>query len=171
MPLPTFNANGLLPSGIHDCSLAEAEKRFVLNPHRAEMWQRLLKFVDWTRSLDTFDILYLDGGYISDKPRPEDIDVILQTRAKYGTEALESMTPFFLKGLDTIFSEYGVHLHFWSEGFPGGIHDFRLFFQYVRPQDAAPRGLAPGATKGILRVQFNGRTAPLPQRELAEASS
>lgn len=168
MPLPTFNTNGLLPTGIHDCTLDDAEKRFVLNPYRAELWSKLLSFVEWTRSLDNFDILYLDGGFISDKPRPEDIDVILQTRAKYGTEALESMTPFFLRGLDTIFNDYGVHLHFWSEGFPGGIHDFRIFFQYVRPQDAAPRGLAPGATKGIVRIAFNHR-AKITARQNEEA--
>lgn len=169
MSLPTFNTNGLLPSGIHDCSLADAEKRFVLNPYRAELWKKLLTFVDWTRSLDSFDILYLDGGFISDKARPEDIDVILQTRAAYGTAALESMTPFFLRGLDNIFNEYRVHLHFWSEGFPGGIHDFRLFFQYVRPQDAAPRGLQPGATKGIVRIAFNGHAATAPIRQHEEA--
>lgn len=169
MPLPTFTTSGLLPPGIHDGSLADAEKRFVLNPHRVELWSRFLKFVDWTRSLDTFDILYLDGGFITDKTKPEDIDVILQTRAAYGTAALESMTPFFLKGMDDILNEYGVHLHFWSEGFPGGIHDFRLFFQYVRPQDAAPRGLQPGATKGIVRIQFNGKASAANKREEAFA--
>ncbi len=63
MPLPTFTPSGLLPAGIHDCSLDDAEKRFVLNPHREAMWKRLLAFIDWTRSLDSFDILYLDGGY------------------------------------------------------------------------------------------------------------
>lgn len=169
MPLPTFTTSGLLPPGIHDGTLSDAEKRFVLNPHRQEMWKRFLLFVDWTRSLDTFDILYLDGGFISDKAQPEDIDVILQTRDAYGTAALESMTPFFLKGMKDILTEYGVHLHFWSKGFPGGIHDFRLFFQYVRPQDAAPRGLQPGATKGIVRVRFNDRASLTSSAALAEA--
>lgn len=156
MSLPTFNPNGLLPPGIHECTLADAQDRFVTNPYRAQLWKRFLGFVEWTHSFNNFDILYLDGGYITDKPQPQDIDVILQTRSPYGTAALESMIPFFRYGTEKILEQYGVHLHFWSEGFPGGVNDFRLFFQYVRPQDAAPRGLQPGATKGIVKVTLNG---------------
>jgi hypothetical protein len=32
------------------------------------------------------------------------------------------------------------------------MSDFRRFFQYLRPQDAAPRRLKEGAKKGILRI-------------------
>ncbi len=170
MPLPVFNSAGLLPPGIHDCSLDDAHHRFVINPHRAQMWSRFLKFVDWTRSLNSFDILYLDGGYISDKAKPQDIDVILQTRAPYGTAALESMIPFFHYGTDKILEEYGVHIHFWSEGFPGGVNDFRLFFQYLRPQDAAPRGLQAGATKGIVKINIRKSAAIPAPAQLEEAT-
>jgi hypothetical protein len=64
------------------------------------------------------------------------------------------MEPFFAEGLDTIVAKYSVHLHFWCEGFPGGLNDFRRFFQYLRPQDAAPLGLKEGAKKGIVKVKL-----------------
>jgi hypothetical protein len=64
------------------------------------------------------------------------------------------MEPFFSEGLGTILTKYSVHLHFWSEGFPGGLNDFRRFFQYLRPQDAAPLGLKEGAKKGIVRIKL-----------------
>jgi hypothetical protein len=56
--------------------------------------------------------------------------------------------------MDTIYANYSVHLHFWCEGFPGGLSDFRRFFQYLRPQDAAPLGLREGAKKGIVRIKL-----------------
>jgi hypothetical protein len=93
-------------------------------------------------------------GFITDKSFPEDIDVILQTRVAYGPGAFLAMEPFFAEGFDTIFDKYSVHLHFWCEGFPGGVSDFRRFFQYLRPQDAAPRGLKEGAKKGIVRISL-----------------
>jgi hypothetical protein len=64
------------------------------------------------------------------------------------------MEPFFSEGLGTILTKYSVHLHFWCEGFPGGLNDFRRFFQYLRPQDAAPFGLKEGTKKGIVRIKL-----------------
>ena len=101
-----------------------------------------------------FSHAYIDGGFITNKAFPKDIDVILQTRAQYGAEAFAAMEPFFAKGIDTIYTKYSVHLHFWCEGFPGGLSDFRRFFQYLRPQDAAPLGLKEDARKGIVRIRI-----------------
>jgi hypothetical protein len=105
-------------------------------------------------STGTFAYAYIDGGFITNKALPEDIDVILQTRVSYGAEAFAAMEPFFAMGMDKIHARYSVHLHFWCEGFPGGLSDFRRFFQYLRPQDAAPLGLKEGAKKGIVRIQL-----------------
>ncbi len=90
-----------------------------------------------------FDCAYINGGFITVKTAPADVDVILQT-----------MEPFFAMGIDSIYDTYSVHLHFWCEGFPGGMSDFRRFFQYVRPQDAAPKGLTEETRKGIVRIKL-----------------
>ncbi|MEJ0000372.1 MAG: hypothetical protein WDO13_15160 [Verrucomicrobiota bacterium] len=157
-PLPLFNYHGYLPEGVHDTTLDVLRERFVFNPERVVLWQRLIQFCDWAVSTGQFSYAYLDGGFITSKPRPEDIDVILQTRvqtrAPYGAEAFAAMEPFFAAGMDVIYTNYSVHLHFWCEGFPGGLSDFRRFFQYLRPQDAAPLGLREGARKGIVRVKL-----------------
>jgi hypothetical protein len=152
MALPKFTYHGLLPEGIHDCRLTEMEELLVTNPQRELLWKRLQSFITWARETDQFSCAYIDGGFITDKIFPEDIDVILQTRVSYGPDAFLAMEPFFAEGMDKIFEKYSVHLHFWCEGFPGGMSDFRRFFQYLRPQDAAPRGLKEGAKKGILRI-------------------
>jgi hypothetical protein len=153
-PLPSFNYHGYLPEGVHDTTFDEMKERFVINPQRALLWDQLHVFLHWALSVGSFSYAYVDGGFITNKANPEDIDLILQTTAPYGPGAFEAMEPFFAAGMDKIFNQYHVHLHFWCEGFPGGLSDFRRFFQYLRPQDAAPLGLREGARKGIVRVKL-----------------
>lgn len=153
-PLSPFNYHGFLPEGVHDTTLDALRERLVFNPKRAVLWDRLQEFLRWAGAADAFSHAYIDGGFITNKSTPEDIDVILQTRASYGAQAFAAMEPFFAMGIDVIYAKYSVHLHFWCEGFPGGMSDFRRFFQYLRPQDAAPRGLREGARKGIVRIKL-----------------
>ena len=152
--LPPLNYHGCLPEGVHDTTLDQLKERFASNPKRVLLWERLQEFLRWAISSDQFSYAYIDGGFITNKHSPEDIDVILQTRASYGADAFCAMEPFFVEGMDAIYAKYSVHLHFWCEGFPGGMSDFRRFFQYLRPQDAAPLGLKEGAKKGIVRIKL-----------------
>jgi hypothetical protein len=143
-----------LPEGVHDTTVEELHERFVFNDTRRALWAKLKLFHQWAVSTGSFTCAYIDGGFITTKAQPQDIDVILQTRAPYGSEAFAAMEPFFSAGIDKIYGDYAVHLHFWCEGFPGGLSDFRRFFQYLRPQDAAPLGLREGAKKGIVRIKL-----------------
>ncbi len=153
-PLPVLTYHGYLPEGVHDTTIEELQARFVFNEKRRFLWERLHRFLEWARSTGSFSHAYIDGGFVTNKSQPEDVDVILQTRAPYGAHAFAAMQPFFALGIEAIYSEYSVHLHFWCEGFPSGLSDFRRFFQYLRPQDAAPLGLREGAKKGIVRIKL-----------------
>jgi hypothetical protein len=150
--LPPFDYHGHLPEGVHDTDLEQLRQRFVTNAGRQVLWDGLMTFLERVTATQQFCQAYINGGFITNKAAPEDIDLILQTKAPFGPEAFAAMEPFFAEGLDSIFSRYSVHLHFWCEGFPGGMSDFRRFFQYLKPQDAAPRGLKEGARKGIVRI-------------------
>ena len=150
--LPGLTPEGLLPAGIHESTWDKVEDLFVTNHHRRNLWDRLSEFRDWVLRTGDFAAIYLDGGYVTSKAEPNDIDVVLETRQPYGPDALHAMAPFFRHGIDAIFNDYGVHVHFWAPGFPGSMNDFRLFFQYLSPQEAAPRGLPSGATKGIVKI-------------------
>jgi hypothetical protein len=150
--LPPFNHHGYLPEGVHDTTVEELYARFVFNEPRQALWERLESFHQWAVSTGSFSYAYIGGGFTTNKAQPEDIDVILQTLAGYGPQAFAAMEPFFAMGIDTIFTRYSVHLHFWCEGFPSGLKDFRRFFQYLRPQEAA--GLKEGTKKGIARIRL-----------------
>lgn len=152
--LPLLDGHGHLPEGIHDTSLAEIQQRFVTNPVRAELWRRLQDFLQWVISTEQFSHAYIDGGFTTDKESPTDIDVILQTRAGYGPEAFRAMMPFFEMGVNAIHQKYSIHLHFWSEGFPEGMADFRLFFQYLPPQVGGLPSFKERAKKGIVRISL-----------------
>jgi hypothetical protein len=152
--LPPFTYHGYLPEGVHETTLDHLKERFVTNLNRTLLWDRLQNFLLWAVSTGKFSQAYINGGFITNKAAPEDVDVILQPNAPYGVEALQAMEPFFAMGIDAIYETYSVHLHFWCEGFPGGMSDFRRFFQYLRPQDAAPLGLREDARKGIVRISL-----------------
>lgn len=150
--LPSFNYYGYLPEGVHDTTLEAMQERFVINPQRGLLWGKFQEFLKRVVGTGSFSHAYINGGFITNKPVPQDIDLILQSHASYGPDAFKAMEPFFAEGIDKIHDKYSVHLHFWCEGFPGGLSDFRRFFQYLRPQDAAPLGLKEGAKKGIVRI-------------------
>jgi len=152
--LPSLTYHGFLPEGVHCTNLLVVRDRFATNPLRVELYQKLEKFLHWASTTGQFSCAYIDGGFVTNKAEPSDIDVILQTSAPYGAAAFHAMEPFFAQGIDSIYEIYSVHLHFWCEGFPGAMTDFRRFFQYLRPQDAAPSGLNEAARKGIIRVDL-----------------
>src|SRR5262245_36678426 len=78
--LPPFNEKGLLPEGIHDCSLDEAEARFgrfQRSDRRPGLWSEFRQFVNEAKATGLASAILLNGSFITAKPDPNDIDVIL----------------------------------------------------------------------------------------------
>jgi hypothetical protein len=152
-PLPPFNEAGFIPEGVHEATLEAVRSLLVTSPKRAKMWGQLIEFLSWPISTGHYSYAYLGGGFISQKPEPEDIDLILHVRYPFSDKAFMAMEPFFAVGLDTILKSYSVHLHFWIDGFPGDC-DFRSFFQYFRPHEVRKFGLSAGAKKGLIKLNL-----------------
>lgn len=77
MPIPELDAHGLLPAGQWDCTLAEVEAVFCLNPHRCALWEGLQRFIAAeVKPLGSLT-LWLDGSFTRSKAHPEDIDVVI----------------------------------------------------------------------------------------------
>jgi hypothetical protein len=115
-----------------DCSLAQLRSRVVTNAHRRDMWSKLISFLALPILSGKFSLLYVNGGFVTAKEFPGDIDIILQTREPYGPAAFRALEPFFAIGLETILETFTVHLHFWMHGAPSGVVDFRSFFSHAR---------------------------------------
>lgn len=75
--IPQLDDNGKLPPGKHTATLKEVEDMFVYNSKRKEIFEGLNKLITLLRSISCGTI-YLDGSFVTSKPRPGDIDVCWQ---------------------------------------------------------------------------------------------
>ncbi len=122
------------------------------NSHRRWMWYRLVGFMAWPIFVRGFSRVYLAGSFVSTKEFPCDVDVILETKAPYGPESFAVVERFFLVGLERIRDFYGVDVHFWMDGAPSGLADYRTFFQYGRPHR---NPLIDPARRGVVRISVD----------------
>lgn len=164
-----FEATGYLKPGVHDCTWGMLRKLTFTNSHRADLGRKLLRFLRWPLRMGHFPYVYIGGGFISDSPLPQDIDLVLETRRPFGPEAFGAMEPFFSRGLNNILSVYSVDLHFWMEGAPASLADYRSFFQYQRSLkmerlDAQKRGIV------RLSLRLEDFPQPLDEEESEEST-
>ena len=152
--LPDFDATGHFPIGIHSSTLSGLYKVVRFNEHRRKMWLQLSSFLIEPVLRHRFTAAYIGGGFVSNKPDPSDIDLVLETANSYGPEAFEAVAPFFVTGLDKIEMIYGVHLQFWMRNAPSGLSDYRTFFQYDRPRNFTH---ILNRSRGIVRIDLTAR--------------
>src|SRR3954464_15601517 len=78
--LPPFNQDGLLPEGIHTCDLDEAALRFgrfQRSDRRPRLWARFSEFIREIEASGLIEEVIIDGSFITAKPDPNDIDLLL----------------------------------------------------------------------------------------------
>ena len=83
MPIPALNADGLLPAGLFDCSLADVRARFGSFQGidtRQRLFARLEELVAAMQRSALFELLLIDGSFVTAKPSPNDIDLVAVLR-------------------------------------------------------------------------------------------
>src|SRR6266545_4725586 len=86
MAIPRFNEHGLLPEGIHDCTLAEIEARFggfQTSDRRPQLWGRFKEFLREVKACGMVVVILVNGSFVTAKPDPNDIDLILLVPAAH----------------------------------------------------------------------------------------
>lgn len=149
MPLPSFTEQGILPPGVHVCTFVEAEQLLCSNERRIEIWAGLQGFVDWAEALPPPTAILIDGSYVTDKPLPGDVDVIVDISGCMEADQLRWFEAW---------NDHHEHVKdaYLVDFYPfvvGQGNDFSAFFQYVRIEEALRRGISPNIRKGILRVE------------------
>ena len=146
MPIPALNADGLLPTGVFDCTLAEVRTRFGAfqeSDARPKLFGKLEELMAAMQRSGLFEFLLLDGSFITAKPAPNDVDLVAVLRPGHDFErdlpmseyALVSRT--FLRrrfGFDIVVAERESQLY----------KTYVEFFSRVREN--------PEARKGLLRL-------------------
>lgn len=148
MPIPQFDENGLLPNGVHDCTVNDIQVALTWNQHRLSLFQQFSDFLE-NELRPLFDSpVYFDGSFVTNKDEPDDTDIVLDLSNVSDAEKWIGIQ-FMMSNQSRLKDEYRVH--FWVN-LPGG-NDFAAFFQYVGVKTAKLKGLDPFHQKGILRLQ------------------
>lgn len=151
MSIPALDDHGLLPAGVHDCSVEEMQASFGWNEHRRALIGGLSRFLS-NEIFGVFDYpVYADGSFVTDKKCPDDIDIVLELRQASDAESWRGLT-FLQEHQGRIRGQYGVDFWVNFRGTSRGIRDFVAFFQYVGHKTAKFKGLESGHPKGILRI-------------------
>lgn len=73
MTIPPFEADGILPPGIHFCTWSELVDRFGINLRRQRLIRGLQLAMEELKAAGC-QIIYIDGSFVTNKPRPNDFD-------------------------------------------------------------------------------------------------
>jgi len=78
MPLPNLNHEGELPEGIHEATLSDVVAHFGGGTRQREIvTERLRRIYQLAKETGHLQQLLIFGSYITTKPKPNDIDVVI----------------------------------------------------------------------------------------------
>ena len=149
MPIPGLNQNGLLPRGVHDCTLDEIAGSFAENPHRKQLFQNLVACLKQEIRPVFVHPIFVDGSFVTDKDEPEDVDIVLDLKGASDEQKWQGLM-FMTVRQHRFRQEYNVH--FWINFDTPNSSDFTEYFQYIGNKTARSKGLDPRHMKGILRI-------------------
>lgn len=83
LPIPSFNEYGLLPYGLHECTADEVRGvfgAFNASDRRPRLWRDLERYLTEVQAAGVGKYLVVDGSFVTSKPDPGDVDVLLILR-------------------------------------------------------------------------------------------
>jgi hypothetical protein len=90
LSLPQLNDAGELPSGVHQATMDEVLAQFGSGTaQRQAVTARLRRIYDLTQAPCKLERLILFGSYITAKPDPNDVDIILVMRDDFDVQACD----------------------------------------------------------------------------------
>jgi hypothetical protein len=143
--IPSLNDAGLLPPGVHPCTLDELKERFGGfrdSDRRPTLFSRLAELVAELRASALFSAVIVDGSFVTSKPDPNDIDLVLVLHPDHDMKA--DLPPYQANLLSRNFIKNKWKFDaFVVPAASEALDKYVDFFQQVKGSDA---------TKGILRV-------------------
>jgi len=148
MPIPPLNTNGLLREGIHDCALEEIGARFGsfrASDRRPKLWASFQAFIGELKAAGLGLTILVNGSFVTAKPDPEDIDLILVLPAGHDFSQDMPLAQYNVLSAQRVRRRHKLDLMVACAGSDQYRRYLRLF-QQVR--------LEPDKTKGILRIKL-----------------
>jgi hypothetical protein len=149
MPIPAFDRFGLLPGGIHECTIKEVEVDLAWNDDRRRLTAQLQEFiaVELEPRFAVVPPVVLDGSYVSKKASPSNINLVLELSNLPDADQWQGQMLFQERA--ELFRSYQIDM---LPGLKGLQQDFVDLLQTLRPQTAFEKGLHHGHRKGVLRL-------------------
>ncbi len=138
----------MLPEGIHDCTLAEARARFggfQGSDRRPNLWSRFVEFHDEAKASGIVDEVVLDGSFVTAKPAPNDIDLIVAVIATHDFAADLPPHQYNVLAEKRVQRRFGFDIVVVRNG-TENLDEAVQFFSQVRHQ--------PGRRKGLRRLKL-----------------
>lgn len=153
MSIPQFDERGLLPAGVHTCTLDELKAWAASVPNAERRLMLVEKFENFLneviRPIAAGWPLVIDGSFATDKPFPNDIDFALDLRECKNMEVIG-------KAVVSIISNHEKNrLVYLVDGYPNlpGNNNFEEFFGYVGQKTGSLKNLSSTERKGTLRIE------------------
>ena len=147
MPIPPLNVGGLLPAGIHDCTVEEVRERFCRfqrSDRRFRLFEKLEVYLREVRLTSLVAWLVIDGSFVTAKEEPGDIDLIIVLKSDHDYTAQLRPFEYSVISKKRVQKRHAFDILVAAEGTPE-LDRYLDFFQDVKGQ--------PGVRKGILKVQ------------------
>jgi predicted nucleotidyltransferase len=148
MPIPPLDEDGLLPEGIHECSLEEIRARFgsfQASDQRPRLFAKLGAFLRDAEASKAVVGVLVNGSFVTGKARPNDIDLIVVVPREHDFLADLSPGAYNVLSKRRVRQRFGFDLLVAREG-SIEYERWTEFFQEVR--------LEPGRRKGILKLRL-----------------
>jgi hypothetical protein len=92
--IPRFTNEGLLPPGVHETDVGELREKIGWGRKRQGLLEGLEEALELMASCGVTRV-YLDGSFVTDKDRPNDIDGCYDLAEDVTAEDLERLAPIF----------------------------------------------------------------------------
>jgi hypothetical protein len=147
--VPQFTDEGLLLPGIHETDLEELGEKMGWSRKRSELLEGLEKALELMASCGV-ERVYLDGSFVTDKDRPNDIDGCYDLAGDVTAEDVRRLAPIFPPNPSNRAEakrRFGVDLFPAAATELGSGQPFLRFFQTDRE----------GRERGVLSVELQPR--------------
>jgi hypothetical protein len=142
VPIPLFNEQGMLPEGIHDCTLEEFRDRFgqfQSNDRRPRLFHGLQQFLLDLRRLGPIIVL-VNGSFVTASLAPNDVDLIVVLPENWDFRAELTPDTYNLLSKKRVRNQRGFDILVASEN-TREYMEYIQFFQRVRYRRDVRKGL------------------------------
>lgn len=146
--------DGVLPEGLHLCTLEEVRKafgQFRRSDRRPQLTERLTRYIQDAQNSGVVSAIVIDGSYVTTKEEPGDIDLIVALRP--GLDLTAEMRPmeYNIQSKPMVRKLYGFDVLPAVDG-SETYQRFLDFFSRVKLTD--PDQHTSQELKGVLRIEL-----------------